>query len=134
MNRLKSSLLIGFLLLWSLFSGWKGSSLKDIARPYLGVYECESATLGERECLEDFSYIRLELLPENEFTLSYQLKMGKKGEEQGKYEYIKERKTLVLSLDCKEQFKREFPLEKGSFVVTLPVGTKTLVMKFTQKK
>ncbi len=133
MKKLKSSILAGLAALMTLVPTWKSGSLKEITKPYLGVYECESATWGQREYLDEFSYIRLELLPKNEFTLSYELKTGKSGKEQGKYEVDEERKTLILTLNKKEEYKREFPLKNGSIVFTLPIASQTLVMKFTQK-
>ena len=133
MKKLRSSILAGLASLLVLFPAWKNSSLKDITKPYLGVYECESATWGQREYLEEFSYIRLELLPKNVFKLYFELKAGKKGEERGKYEFDKERGVITLSLDGREEIKRDFPLEKGSIVFSLPIASKMLVMKFTQK-
>ena len=34
-------------------------SLKDVTKPYLGEYECQSATLGEKDYAQDFFFIRL---------------------------------------------------------------------------
>ena len=58
---MKSFILAGVLSLMSLFPNMQESTLKDIAKPYLGEYECKSAQLGEKDCLEQFSYVRLEL-------------------------------------------------------------------------
>ena len=58
---LKSSLLAGFCTLMLLFSGWREGKLTDVTKPYLGEYECKQATLGEKDCLKKFDYIRLEL-------------------------------------------------------------------------
>ena len=133
MKKLKSSVLAGLAAILTLFPAWKNSSLKEIAKPYLGVYECESATWGQRDYLEEFSLLRLELQPKNEFVLSYELKNGKKGKEQGKYEVDEKRKVLILTLGGNEEFTREFPLQKGSIVFSLPIASQMLVMKFTQK-
>ena len=37
------------------------SSLTELSRPYAGEYACRSLTLGRRDCLADFSFVRLTL-------------------------------------------------------------------------
>ena len=108
-------------------------SLKDITKPYLGEYECESALLGERDYTDDFSFIRLELKKDGEFTLHYQPKNGQKGEESGTYTYDEKEETLTISYGDFGILKRKFPLKNGELYVTLPIGAQTLSMKFTRK-
>ena len=132
-DKLKSSLLAGFATLLLLFPNYKNGSLTEVSKPYLGEYECKEARLGEEELLGDFSYIRLELLPNGKYTLRYCEKEGKKQELKGKYRYDENRETLTLYLMQGGVFKREFPLKKGKITATVPLGDKTLVLQFEQK-
>ncbi len=108
-------------------------SLKDVTKPYLGEYECQSATLGEKDYVEDFSFIRLELKQDNEFTLSYSAKNGKKGEESGTYTYDEQEETLTLIYGELGVLKRKFPFKNGEIFITLPIGLQTLSIKFARK-
>lgn len=129
---MKSFILAGILSLMSLFPNMQESTLKDIAKPYLGEYECKSAQLGEKDCLEQFSYVRLELKGEGNFILYYKEKEGKKKECAGKYVYEKEKGVLML-MDKNGIFKREFPLNEGILTISLPIGERNLILKFEQK-
>lgn len=131
-GKIRSSVLAGLTALILCGTGLKDSSLTDIAKTHTGVYECKSVTLGDREYLDEFSYIRLVLNLDDSFSLYYCAKDGKERKESGKYSYDKRKNTVCLSLDRKSEIKREFPLEKGVLVITLPVGVKTLIMKFEQ--
>ena len=57
----------GLLSLMALFPNASKSTISDIVKPYLGEYECKSAQLGEKNCLERFAYIRLEFKDEENF-------------------------------------------------------------------
>ena len=124
------SVIFGLLLC---FPSLKSGKITDITKPYLGEYECQSATLGEKEYLQDFSYIKLELNLDNTFHLYYKTKDGQRGEQSGKYVYDKAKKTICFSLGGREEFKRCFPLEKGVLTLTFPVGGQSLCMQFEQK-
>ncbi len=130
--KLKTSILAGLSSLLLLAPSWKDSKLTDIAKPYLGVYECTQAHLGDDDCLERFADIRLELKDEENFVLVYKEKKGARKKVEGKYRYDKERKVLVAT-DEKEGLQREFPFDGGKLTVTFPVGRKTFVMQFERK-
>ena len=77
MKKIKSSFLAGlFALLLTCSCGGKGD-LKEIAKPYLGVYKCTDARVGEREYLDRFSKLDLELKENGEFIVYYCEKGGK---------------------------------------------------------
>lgn len=130
---LKSSLCAGIVSLLFALAPVKGS-LKDITKPYLGGYECKSAKLGEKEYLDDFSYIRLELKADESFSLYYAFKGGEKREETGRYKYDAEKKSVTLVGEGfgKKVFQKSFPLDKGKLFITFQVGGKTLIMEFEQ--
>ena len=130
---LKSSLLAGITALLLTFGGFREGTLTDITKPYLGEYECKSATLGNEEYVDEFSYIILELKADETFVLRYKTKNKTKGEEKGEYSYDKEKETITLTLGEKSQFKREFSLKKGAICIEFPVGAKLFVMRFEQK-
>ena len=132
--KLKSSMLAGFMsmLLWFPWVGWKSSTLKDITKPYLGVYECREAKLDEKDYLQDFDYIRLELKSKNRFVLSYQAKGEKVKEEKGRYQYDKEEQTITFQADGMPFIKRKFPLKNGEVIITSLLGDKTLYIRFEQ--
>ena len=123
----------GLLSLSFLFSACGNGSLKDVTKPYLGEYECQNATLGERDYAKEFSFIRLELKKDNEFTLYYSAKNGKKGEESGTYLYDETDETLTLTYGELGVLKRKFPLKNGEIYIVLPIGNQTLSMKFARK-
>ncbi len=116
-----------------LFSACGNGSLKDITKPYLGEYECKSATLGDVDFIQEFSYIKLELKKEGAFSLYYATKEGKKGEETGEYLYDEQNGTLTFSYAGYGGLKRKFPFKDGSLSIVLPLGAKTLTMQFSRK-
>ena len=131
--KLKISFCAGLAALLLVLPACGNGSLKDITKPYLGEYECKSATLGEKDYVEDFSFIRLELKKDDEFTLYYSAKNGKKGEEAGTYTYDEKEEALTITYGENGVFKRKFPLKNGEIFITLPIGTQTLSMKFARK-
>ncbi len=132
-TKLKSSLIAGLSALLLLFPNFKKGSLTEISKPYLGVYECQQAKLGEEEYLDKFSYIQLELFPKGKYVLRYAEKDGEKQEVKGKYRYDEKKEILTLYLTQGGVFKRDFPLEKGKLTATVPLGNKTLFLQFEQK-
>ena len=131
--KFKYSFCAGLAALLLILPACGNGALKDITKPYLGEYECKSATLGERDYTQEFSFIRLELKKDNEFTLYYNAKNGKNGEESGTYVYDEKEETLTITYREFGVLKRKFPLKNGEIYVTLPIGNQTLSMKFARK-
>ena len=131
-NVIKSSAFVGAMTLTMLFGGMRASSLKEIEKPYLGVYECIEAKLGERDCLERFDELSLELKSDGTFLLYYKECNRERKRETGQYKYDPDKKTLTL-VRRGDFIKREFPLEKGILTVTVRMGDKLLNMHFEQK-
>lgn len=133
--KLKSSIFVGLTLLLLLFpwvDAWKASSIKDITKPYLGVYECREAKLDDKDYLEKFDYIRLELKSKNNFLLSYKAKGEKVKEEKGSFAYDKKTQTITFQADAIPFMKRKFPLKDGRLLINVAIGEKTLQMRFEQ--
>ena len=129
---MKAFILTILLSIVTLFPASKDNTLKDIAKPYLGTYECRSAQIGSKDCLEKFSYICLELQDEENFVLLYQEKGDGKKEVKGKYTYDKEKGVLKLT-DKGGIIQREFPLRDGVLTISFPIGEKNMVLQFEQK-
>ena len=84
--KLKSSILVMLAALLFSFPWWntvKTQPLTDINKAYLGTYECKLAQLNEKNLLEDFSYINLELKMEKEYVLYAKTKNGKEKRVEG---------------------------------------------------
>ena len=133
--KLKSSILAGGCTLVALFPNLlaKGGDLKQISKPYLGVYECKSAQLGKTDLLAEFSHIHLELKDGGEFVLHYGDKDGKKSKSSGKYVYDYKTQTITLQFTDGKCFQREFPLRNGQILVSFPLGERQLQLIFEQK-
>ena len=109
-------------------------SLKEIAKPYLGVYECEWLYFGGDNKKDAFEYLRIELKSKGELLVSYKLKKGEKGEVPLSYEYDFKEKTLrvfgqwqLLKID------RKFPLKNGELSVVMNLFGKLVNVKFSRK-
>lgn len=131
-NKLKSSLLSGILSLFLFAPSFRASGLKEITKPYLGMYDCVEARLSETEYLSVFEYIRLELKPQEEFVVYCKKKGGKEFRENGKYKYDSTRGVITLMGGVGNMLKREFPLSGGNLTVEVPLGGKNLFLKFEQ--
>ncbi|MBQ3220952.1 MAG: hypothetical protein IJB34_03200 [Clostridia bacterium] len=129
----KTPLLIGLLSLFLSLSAFRQGKLTDISKPYLGEYECISANLGAKDLSKDFSYIRLELLPDGSFCLRYCDKNGKHGEEYGAYRYDGEREEITFSLRDKIEYDRTCSLKNGEIHLNFTLGKQIFSVKFRQK-
>ena len=127
---MKSSLLAGVAALWLFGGGVAQKDLTDIAKPYLGVYECTEARIGGMECLSRFTFLHLELKADETFLLHYCEKGGEKHTQVGRYSYDKEKGVITLQGGG---FEREFPLAEGVLTVVVPLGGQTVKLTFEQK-
>lgn len=108
--------------------------LQDIAKPYLGTYECEKIFFGNEDATDRFDYIRIELMSEGEMKLLYKEKEGKRGEAKAEYSYDVEKNVLTITADVMGQEKKKsVPVEKGAFDLSVRYGGKMLLMKFVRK-
>ena len=110
------------------------TSLKEIAKPYLGVYECESLYFGGENKKDIFEYLRVELNPKNELLVGYKLKKGESGKVKLDYEYDFKEKTLhVTGQWMIFKMDRKFPLENGEIRVVMNLFGKLVNVKFSKK-
>ena len=133
--KLKSSFFACICALLLSFPWWstlKTQPLTEIAKPYLGTYECRLAQLNEKNLLGEYDYIRLELQKENKCILYVKQKSGESKKAEGEYIYNKERQSITFCVENLSFIKREFPMKQGVIFVTLRQGDKTLLMQFQQ--
>ena len=130
---LKSAVCAGIFSIVLACSCCANSTLKDIAKPHTGEYECKSAVLGEKDLLSSFEYIQLELKNDNTYALRYKTKLGKAGEEKGTYTYDADKQTLSITQGEKGELKREIPIIKGKIFLSIPIGGRQLSVEFEKK-
>ena len=134
--KLRSSLLVGICVLLTALSNFfalKNSTLKEISKPYFGVYECEQARLGDKNLLADYTSLTLELQKGGVFTLHYCEKNGREGEVLGKYSYDENTQTITFQVAPLKGIKREFSLRKGVLTLSFSILDKQLCLIFKQK-
>lgn len=109
-------------------------SLKEIAKPYLGVYECEWLYFGDSDKKELFDYLRVELKTKGELLVTYKLKKGEAGKVPLSYEYDFDEQTLrVMGQWMLLKIDRKFPLKKGELNVVTNLFGKLVNVKFSRK-
>ena len=131
--KIKSSLLVGVATLLFSFPTAGKSDLTDIAKPYLGVYDCTQAQLNNEDLLASFDDLKLELKGKGEYVLYVKERGNKMKTVKGKYRYDAQSETITLQVADSRIFQRCFPLKKGVLVISVPYGDKTLRLQFTQK-
>ena len=93
-------------------------SLKDISRPYAGMYVCKELSLGGRDMRGDFEEITLELKQDGSFVLLYETKEGNRGGYNGTYGLDSEKGEISLTA---RQGKRDksftFPYRNGTIYI-----------------
>lgn len=132
-RKIQSTIFAGISTLFLLFSGLRGITIKDVAKPYLGEYACQEARFNGEDYLKNFEYITLILRDDETFTLVYQEKNGEKKQTTGQYRYDKEKKQITIWENGRSYLKLDVPIVKGTMDVIVRFGGKTLHIKFKQK-
>jgi hypothetical protein len=109
-------------------------SIKDITKPYLGVYEAKEIYFNGKDKSKDYKNLTVELTANNEFILRYRDKKGKTAVKKCKYVYddatgairLKEARGLLGA-------KNKISLEKGEMNVFVRFGKRNLKLKLVQK-
>ena len=103
------------------------SSLRELSKPYVGVYKCEALTLGGEDMLKKFEEIQLELEYKGDFSLSFQTLEGLEGEYGGKYEVCIDDGEIKLSaVNAGEEKYFYFRMEKGEVLLDYNIDGKLL--------
>lgn len=121
-------------LLLTLLSGCdikNAGSLKSITNPHVAQYECIEATLGEKDLLKKFDYIKLTLVDKENLELNYKQKDGESKLIKSKYSFDVKTRMLTAEMGLLGySFKQSTIIEKGRFTISKPIGGKQLIMKF----
>lgn len=106
------------------------SGLKDIAKPYAGVYECEEFLIGGIDKTESFAYFRAELTLDGKLKLASEDKNGHKRKTEAAYEQDRSSgKFYIIDKNYLGNRKFEFEFRGGDMYAYTKIGSKTMVMK-----
>ena len=107
------------------------STLPDISKPYTGVYECQSLTLGGQDYSEKFDKLYLNLKYDGTYTLVWRGVNGEKGETTGQYKVDCEAEEITLYGYSRLHARSyTFPMQKGVIAIRYNVGGKLLNAEF----
>ena len=131
-EKIRSCFGAGLFALWLACTPIKGS-LKEITKPYLGVYECKSILLAGKEFLTNDQRIALELKKNGVFTLYYKNVDEEAQTLEGKYRYDEKTHCIQFLWEDKNVFKQSFPIENGQIILQYQFGTCSYKAIFEQK-
>ena len=121
----------------SAFAGCQASelsSLYSLSKPYIGVYECESATLAGKDVLSRFKIVTLELKEDGTFRVYAKPKFGFAVKQDGRYTFDEKERTITMTATRgKKKYEKTFPADGGTFTVATSLSGKELVLKFTAR-
>ncbi len=132
----RTSFLLVFIAVFTFFccSGFKkDGGLKEITKPYLGVYTCEKATLGDSDFLRYFKKISIELKADESFFLTAQPKVGRKIAAGGGYRYDEDADCFLLKAESRRNLPEgRMQTEKGKLYIYARYGKKLLFAVFSR--
>ncbi len=121
MRKLYILLLVPIALFAVLFTGCDAEemgSLKDISKPYTGIYECEKLLLGGKDYTDSFRSFTVELSGDGSFSLAYETAEGGRGGLGGNYSLDTEKGEITFTgKQGARSVSHTFPYEKGSILV-----------------
>lgn len=107
------------------------SGLKDIVKPYAGVYECEEFLIGGIDKTESFAYFRVELTLDGKLKLASKDKNGHKRKTEAAYEQDRSNgKFYIIDKNHLGNRKFEFEFRGGELCVYAKIDGKMLVTKW----
>ncbi|MDE5897383.1 MAG: hypothetical protein K2H43_06190 [Clostridia bacterium] len=103
------------------------STLPELSKPYLGIYECETLRIGDTDFCDRFEYLNVELKYSGDFVLSYRGTDGNQTELSGKYKADPEAGEITFSARTGlRNSSFTFPLQEGKITVDYNFGGKLL--------
>lgn len=107
------------------------SSVKSITKPYIAQYECTQARLGTKDILEDFDYIKIIMLSDNELELQYKSKGGRAKSFTGNYSIDTKTRELKAEIGILGfKYKESVIVENGKFTISKPINGKEFSAQF----
>ena len=105
-------------------------TLSDLTKPYAGLYECKTITLGGRELKEDFSKLLLELKSNGTYVFSYEGINGERNKQTGEYS-ASDREGKITFTPKEQKYPRTYSMQKGVIYINHIYGGKHLHAEFT---
>lgn len=110
------------------------SSIKSLTHPYINTYECTFASLGGENLLDTYEYFRITFLDAKELEISFKKFNGKRHAYKCNYTCDDETGELEAEIGILGfRFKQKTKIRNGKFVLSMPILTKQLIMKFAVK-
>ncbi len=108
------------------------STLPELSKPYAAVYRCIVCKLGEKDLLENFERLSIDLQPDDTFELSYRTVKGEEGTRTGTYVMDVEREEISFTVKSgKRERTRTFPVKKGTIFVDANIMGKLFHAEFS---
>lgn len=106
-------------------------SVKEITKPYIAQYECVEARLGDSDFLDQYDYIKIILVNSEKMQLVFKQKGSDKCIVDGDYKLDFKTRELEGEIGfLGYKFREKVTVNKGEFVISRPILTKQLYMKF----
>ena len=120
-----------FLPFFSGNTAKKNDSLKDLAKTYLGVYDCKEMRYGGKDLSEYIKSVTMELKEGGNYEVNLTLKSGEKKKASGRYEAEKDKITLIY---CGKNgdTKREFSRTEDKITINCMIHGKALYLVFSR--
>lgn len=110
----------------------KMSSLSDLSKPYVGVYECKTLTLGGRDLSGHYDKLYLTLKYDGEYTLVWRGVNGEEGKTAGKYLADGDAEEITLYAYSRHRaLSYTFPMKKGVIAIRYNFGGRLLNAEFS---
>ncbi len=125
--------LLSFLCFFTFGGFKKDGGIKEIVKPYLGVYACEKARLDEKDFLRYFKKITIELKADETFFLTACPKLGRKMSAGGGYFYDQDADCFKLRAESKRTLPEgSMRTDKGKLYIQVRYGNKLLFAVFSR--
>ena len=107
------------------------SSVKQLTKPYVTTYECTQATLGGRDLLDGYAYIRCELCADGELKIITCKKDGTKRTVSGTYAFDDQTRELTADIAfLGANANNRVKLENGKFMLSTHITGLPLIIIF----
>lgn len=111
----------------------KDGGIKDIVKPYIGVYTCQSARLDDDDFLCYFKKVTVELKEDGSFVLTASPKIGRRISFGGEYAYDKDADGFFLRANVKKELPEgRMEIKKGKLYIRVRYGEKFFFACFTR--
>ncbi len=126
--------IISLLILLCSCDALSYGSVKELTHPYINQYECTKATLGNKDLLENFEYIKLIFIDTKELELSFKNKGGERKVYNAPYAYDEQKGEIEVEFGIFGAEKQQrAKIESGKIILTKIVLGMPLIVIFEVK-